>query len=105
MQADPVWSVHGHERNVFAWCRKGDGPVAHLLAASVTVKTLGTNVAFVHATCNESIWHSRVGGRDMPFVYIFKASTLSAVAVGEGKGPRLSAVRWRRRPVSARRSL
>ena len=23
MQADPVWSVHGHERNVFAWCRKG----------------------------------------------------------------------------------
>ena len=41
----------------------------------------------------------------MPFVSLFKTSTLSAVTVGEGKGPRLSAVRWRRRQVSARRSL
>ena len=29
----------GNEWNVFAWCRKGDDPVAHLPAASVTVTT------------------------------------------------------------------
>ena len=37
----------------------------------------------------------------MPFVSPFKTSTLSAVTVGDGKGPRLSAGRRRRRQVSA----
>jgi hypothetical protein len=86
MQADPAWSVHGHERNVFAWCRKGDGPVAHLPAASVAVTTPGANAAFIPPAISRSgttMW----GWRDLPFVSLFKTSTLSAVTVGEGKGP------------------
>lgn len=98
MQADPVWSVHGHERNVFAWCRKGDGPVAHLPAASVTVTTPGANAAFIPPAISRSgttMW----GWRDLPFVSLFKTSTLSAVTVGEGKAP------LERRPVAAQAGI
>ena len=49
-----MWSVHGRERNVFAWCRKGDGPVAHLPAASVAVTTPGANAAFIPPAISRS---------------------------------------------------
>jgi hypothetical protein len=62
MQADPAWSVHGHERNGFAWCRKGDGPVAHLPAASVAVTTPGANAAFTPPAISRSAQPCGGGG-------------------------------------------